>query len=139
MKINLHDQHSHTANMLLKQLKLKEITLKEFLMQCAYWGIKTIDDIYFRSLPSRPMEVVEYEQLSYSKRSRLTKEYYEDNPGVLKYYEDKDRVLRSNKDDLWRLRIYKKYIPESDVKNHEKLNNKITDFKVKMEGYHDVR
>ena len=129
----LQGKHAHTANMLLRQLKTKEISLEEFLMQCAYWEVKTMGDIYFRSLPSRPMAVVEYESLSYSKRSRLTKEYYEDNPGVMRYYEDKDRVLRSNRDDLLRLKQYKKYIPESDIKNHERLDKVINDFKMKME------
>ena len=134
MEINLQGQHSHTANMLLRQLRTKEITLSEFLMQCAYWGIKTLDDIYFRSLPSRPIEVVEYEQLSYSKRDRLTREYYKDNPGVLRYYEEKDRIIRINKTNFLNLKTYKKYIPESDVKNHEKLDKKILDFRMKMEG-----
>lgn len=135
MEINLQGKYAHTANMLLKQFRTKEITKEEFLQSCAYWGMKTLDDVYFKSLPTKPLEVVEYEQLSYYKRNRLTKEYYEDNPNVLKYYEDKDRILRSNKDNLWRLETYKKYIPESDVKNHEKLDERITDFKERMEGY----
>ena len=132
--LNLQGQYSHTANMLLKQLRTKEITLKEYLMQCAYWGVKTMDDIYFRSLPSRPMEVVEYEQLPYYKRNKLTQAYYEDNPGVTKYYEDKEMIVRSNKDSLWRLKTYKKFIPESDIKTHEKLDKAINDFRLKMEG-----
>ena len=138
MEINLPNsqgKYAHTANMLLRQFRTKEITKEEFLQSCAYWGMKTLDDVYFKSLPTKPLEVVEYENLSYYKRNRLTKEYYEDNPGVLKYYEDKDRILRNNKDNLWRLETYKKYIPESDVKNHEKLDERITDFKRMMEGY----
>ena len=84
-----------------------------------------MDDLYFRSLPSRPMEVVEYEQLSYYKRNKLTQAYYEDNPGVTKYYEDKEMIVRSNKDSLHWLKVYKKYIPESDVKSHKKLDEAI--------------
>lgn len=135
MEIKLHGKHAHTANMLLKQLKTKEITLEEYLMQCAYWGLKTLDDMYFKSLPSRPTVVVEYEQMPYSKKNRLTDEYYEDNPGVTRYYEEKDSVMRENKTSLWILQdVIKKHIPESDVKNHEKLDEKINDFKMKMEG-----
>ena len=130
---NSQGKHSHIANMLLKQLRLKEITLDEFLTSCAYWGMKTLDDVYFKSLPSRPMEVVEYEQLPYTKKNRLTEEYYEDNPGVLRYYEEKDKILRVNKDNLHWLKEWKKHIPESDVKNHEKLDKKILDFRMKME------
>ena len=135
MEIKLQGQYSHTANMLLRQLRTKEITLKEYLIQCAYWGVKTMDDLYFRSLPSRPMEVIEYEQLPYYKRNKLTQAYYEDNPGVMKYYEDKEMIVRNNKDSLHWLKIYKGYIPESDVKTHEKLDKKILDFKIKMEDY----
>jgi len=134
MDIKLQGKYAGTANMLLKQLRTKEITLDEFSTQCAYWGVKTMDDLYFKSLPSRPLEVVSYEQLSYSKRNKLTKEYYEDHPEVDRYYEDKDRVLRSNKESLRMLKMYKKYIPESDTVNHEKLDKAILDFELKMEG-----
>jgi hypothetical protein len=134
MEIILQGKYAHTANMLLKQLKTKEITLEEFSMQCAYWGLKTLDDIYFRSLPGRPISVVEYEQLSYTKRNRLTQEYYEDNPGVLMYYEERDRIMRMNKTDLIHIEEYKKDIPESDVKAHKRLDKRINDFKIKMEG-----
>ena len=130
----LQGKYSHIANMLLKQLKTKEITLKEFLTQCAYWGVKTLDDLYFRSLPTKPLEVVKYEKLSYSKRNKLPREYYEDYPEVLKYYEDRDRITRWNNTNLLKLKIYKKYIPESDIKSHEKLDKRILDFKMKMEG-----
>ena len=131
---NKNNKNAHLMSMLLKQLRLKEITLEEYLMKCAYWGIKTMGDLYFRSLPHRSMAVIEYEQLSYSKRSRLTQEYYEDNPEVLRYLEQRDRILRINKTNLWRLKQYKEHIPESDVKNHEKLDKAILNFKYKMEG-----
>ena len=134
MEIKLQGKYAGTANMLLRQLRTKELTLNEFLIQCAYWGVKTLGDIYFRSLPTRTVEVVEYEKLSYSKKSRLTQEYYEDNPGVMRYYEDKERITRGNKDSLWKLRTYKRLIPESDTVNHEKLDKVINDFRYKMEG-----
>jgi len=133
-EIKLQSKYAHTANQLLKQLRTKEITLKEYLMQCAYWAMRTLDDVYFKSLPSRPLEVISYEQLSPSKRNRLPQDYYRDHPEVPKYYKDKDRVLRSNKDNFYWLGEWKKHIPESDVKNHEKLDKKILDFKMKMEG-----
>ncbi len=135
MEIKLQGKYAHTANQLLKQLKTKEITLSEYLMQCAYWGLKTIDEVYFKSLPSKPTAVVEYEQLSYYKRNRLTQEYYNDNPGVLRYYEEKNKVTLINKTNLMHMEEYKKHIPESDVKNHERLDKKINDFKIKMEDY----
>lgn len=131
----LQGKYAHTANMLLKQLRTKEITLKEYLMQCAYWGRKTLDDVYFRSLPTKPLKVVEYEQLSNYKRQRLTQEFFVDNPRVMRYYDERDKVIRMNKTNLINLKTYKKYIPESNVKNHERLDKAINDFKMKMEDY----
>ena len=125
-------QHSHIANMMIKQLRSKEITLEEYLMKCAYWGMKTLDDMYFRSLPSRPLGVIEYEQISKYKRQKLTQEFYVDNPEIMRYYDERDKVVRINKTNLWNLRTYKKYIPESDTVSHEKLDEKILDFKIKM-------
>ncbi len=134
MEINLQGKYAHIANMMLKQLRTKEITLEEYLIQCAYWGLKTLDDIYFKSSPHKPLAVIEYEQLSYSKRDRLTKEYYKDNPGVMRYYEERDKVKRMNKVDLIHMEEYKEHIPESDIKAHEKLDKKINDFKMKIGG-----
>jgi hypothetical protein len=133
-EILLQAKFSHTANMMIKQLKSGEITLKEYLTQCAYWGVKTLDDIYFMSYPTRSLEVIEYEQLSYFQRQRLSGEYFADNPEVMRYYDRKEWVETQNRTDLINLKIYKKHIPESDIKSHEKLDKKILDFKMKMEG-----
>ena len=123
------------ANTIFKLLKNKKITLKEYLERCAYWGVKTLDDIYFRSLPSKSLEIIEYEQLPNYKRHQLTWEYYINNPGVMRYYEERDKIIRINKTNFWRLETYKLYIPESDIENHEKLDKKIMDFKIKMNSY----
>ena len=129
-------QNAKIANMMIKQLKNGEITLEEYLMKCAYWGVKTLDDIYFKSLPTKPLGIFEYEQLSNWKRQKLTQQFYVDNPGIMKYYEERDKIIRMNKTDLWILKvIIKKHIPESDLKTHEKLDKKILDFKMKMEDY----
>ena len=45
MEVTLQGKHAHISNMLLEQLRIKEITLKEFMTSCAYWGLKTLDDI----------------------------------------------------------------------------------------------
>ncbi|MBA7589072.1 hypothetical protein ES708_31147 [subsurface metagenome] len=124
----------HLGNMMLKQLTRGEITLEEYIMKCAYWGMKTLDDLYYKSLPSKPLSVFEYEQLPYSKRKKLTQEYFTDHPGILKYYEEKNRVIRENQESLLRLKRLKKDIPEGDLKSHEKIDTAIMDFKRKMAG-----
>ena len=128
-------QHAHLARMMIKQLKRGEITLEEYLIQCAYWGVKTLGDIYFKSLPSKPLEIIEYEQIPYYKRQKLSWGFFVDHPGIMKYYQERDKIIRENNDYLLRLKNYKEYIPASDIKSHEKLDKAIMDFKVKMGGY----
>jgi len=127
-------QSAHTLNMLIKQLKLREITLEEYLMKCAYWGMKTLDDIYFMSLPSRSLEVIEYEQLSWSKKNRLTQDFYTDHPAITKYYDQKKWIEIMNETSLYKLEAFKKYLPESDIESHKKLDERILDFRMKMRG-----
>jgi len=131
-KVLPQTQNAKMAKMIIKQLKSGEITLEEYLMKCAYWGVKTLDNIYYKSLPTKPLEVFEYEQLSNWKRQKLTQQFYVDNPGVMKYYKERRKVKRINKTNLLNMGIYKKYIPESDTKSHEKLDKRILDFKRMM-------
>lgn len=131
------DQHAHLARMMLKQLNKGEISLEEYLIQCAYWGVKTLGDIYFKHLPTRPLEIIEYEQISYHKRQKLSYGFFVDHPGIMRYYAERDRIILENSNNLWRLKTYKKYIPTSDIKSHEKLDKAIMDFKIKMGGYEE--
>ena len=128
---------AHTSIMLLKQLELKEISLEEYLLKCAYWGMKTLDDIYFMSLPTKPLEVIEFEQLSYYKRQRLTQEFFADHSGITRYYDQKKWIEIMNETSVYKLKSIKKYLPESDIENHKKLDERINDFKMKMEGYEE--
>jgi len=127
-------KNAHLGNVMLKKLTRGEVTLEEYLIKCAYWGMKTLDDMYYKSLPSKPLCVFEYEQLPYSKRKKLTQEYFTDHPGISRYYEEKNKVIRENKESLLRLKCLKKDIPESDLKSHEKIDKAIMDFKIKMGG-----
>jgi len=128
-------QYSTTLNQMLKQLKHREITLDEYLIKCAYWGMRALDDIYFMSLPSKTSEVREYEDLSYYKREKLTQEFYSDNPGIMWYYDKVNYVKVQNKTSFFKLESIKKNLPKTDIKNHEKLDMRILEFKEKMEGY----
>lgn len=128
-------QHVQTARAMLDLLKKKRITLNEYLERCAYWGMKNLDDIYFKHLPTKPLKVIEFEQIPYSSRQKLGWGFFNDHPGIMEYYEERRRVILENSTSLWRLKTYKKYIPESDIEIHEKLDKRITDFKIKMEGY----
>jgi len=135
MEINVSGQYSITLNQILKQLRYKEITLDEYLMKCAYWGMKSLDDIYFMSLPSRSSSVRDYESLPRYKRDKLTDDFYNDNPEITQYYNRVNWVNLQNSTSLFKLESIKKYMPESDTVNHRKLDMKINDFKMKMEGF----
>lgn len=134
-KVLPQTQYSHIANTMIKQLRDGKITLKEYFIKCAYWGMKTLEDIYFRSLPTKPLKVIEFEQIPYSSRQKLGWGFFNDHPGIMGYYEERKRVETENSTDLYNLKMYKKYIPESDIESHKKLDKRIMDFKMKMEGY----
>lgn len=127
-------QHARIAKMMIKQLREGEITLKEYLIKCAYWGMKTLDDIYFMSLPTKPLKVIEFEKIPYSNRQKLGWKFFSDYPGIMEYYEKREWVETQNKTSLINLKEIKKYLPESEIDGHKKLDEKITDFKMKMEG-----
>ena len=133
----LKEECAVVANTMLKLLNTGKITLKEYLERCAYWAIENLDDIYFKSLPSKPIKVFEYEQLSNYKRQKLTQEFFVDNPGIFRYYEEREKIILENFTSLLRLRTYKKHIPENDIESHEKLDKKIMDFRIKVGGYED--
>lgn len=127
-------QHARIANMMSRQLREGEITLKEYFIKCAYWGMKTLDDVYFMSLPTKPPKVIEFEQIPYSNRQKLGWEFFSDYPGIMEYYEKREWVETRNKTRLINLKEIKKYLPESEIDGHKKLDEKITDFKMKTEG-----
>jgi len=53
---------SERSKTLLKQLKEKEITLEEFLKECAYWAVaEGFDELKPKMFPTRPPRVVELE------------------------------------------------------------------------------
>ena len=135
MEINVSGKYSTTLNQILKQLRYKEITLDEYLMKCAYWGMKSLDDIYFMSLPSRSSSVRDYESLPRYKRDKLTDDFYNDNPEITQYFDRVNWINLQNKTSLFKLESIKKHIPESDVASHRKLDMKINDFMMKMDGF----
>jgi len=127
-------QHIQTIRTMFDLLRKGRITLNEYLERCAYWGMKTLDDIYFRSLPTKPLKVIEFEQIPYSNRQKLGWGFFTDHLGIMEYYEEREKVILENSTSLWKLKTYKKYIPESDLENHKMLDKKIMDFKMKIEG-----
>lgn len=128
-------QYIQTASAMLDLLTKKRITLNEYLERCAYWGMKTLDDIYFKSLPTKSLKVIEFEQIPYSSRKKLGWGFFNDHPGIMEYYEERRRIILENSTNLWRLKTYKKYMPKSDIENHRMLDKKIMDLKIKIEGY----
>lgn len=128
-------RHIQTARAMFELLTKEKITLNEYLRRCASWGVKTLDDLYFKHLPTKPLEVIEFEQIPRSNRLKFGWGFFSDHLGIIKYYEERRRVILENSTSLWRMRQYKKHTPESRTESHKKLDDKITDFKMKMDIY----
>ena len=83
---------------LLRQLRSHEITLDEFLSECAEWAVETLGDIHFIPLPKKPQSVIGYENIPEELVKSFNSEYYKDHPEVLPYYEEVKRVKTINQD-----------------------------------------
>jgi hypothetical protein len=116
---------------LLSSLQNREMTLDEFMVECAYWALKDgFDDLRPRPLPTKTGKVLEIEGFDMDTKAKFDyAKCYEKFPEVKKYYADRMTIINKNKSDLEWLEKIKGYIPEGDVSAREKIEQRILKFK----------
>jgi hypothetical protein len=116
---------------LLNRLSSKELSIDDFLRECAYWSIKDgFDGLRPRQLPQMPAKALEFENMPLSQRLKIDcLKFYAEFPQVKEYYEQRLFILHHNQGSLDWLRDMKKYIPESDTETQMKIDNRICDFR----------
>ena len=112
---------------LLRQLANKEITMDEFNKECAYWLISCAKEIQPRMLPTRPRELIEYDNLDIKERSKIGVEFWK-QPRIKEYLDEIQMVKAYNKGLLDKLREFKEYIPEEDFVTRKKYDEVIALF-----------
>lgn len=135
--MEMHDtdvRFPQTALSLLNRFKKRELTFQEFMAECAYWALKD----GFSSLkpfhyPAKPQKVIELQLIPKEKRSRLTSQYYHDNPEIMQYIDVVFVLRHKNKANFEWLQKIKQYIPEGDLESHNKIDARILEFQAAMD------
>ena len=122
---------SAKSKALLKQLHDKELTLNDFLMECAYWALRDgFNDLRPRPLPTRPDKVVEIERMGRDEMAKIDFiKLNEKFPEVKKYYADRSMVINENGARLGWLKEMLEYIPEQDLTAREQIEQRILRFR----------
>lgn len=120
---------SKTCKALLARLRSRELTLPEFLTECAFWAVKDgFDGLYPLQYPSKPADVKEYEQMSLERRIALNSQFYQDHPSINAYYDQYQMVKNRNAGTLeWLIRVLD-YLPKEDIITRSKVEARIKDF-----------
>jgi len=117
-------------NVLLNKLRLEEITLKQFMVECAFWAIKDgFDELRLKPYPTCPPRAQEIENMPIEQREKLDfAKLCSQFPQVKYYYEQKLIIANHNKGVLDWLRDIKFHIPTEDTLLQDKLDNRIAEF-----------
>ncbi len=126
--------YSETAKNLLAKLRAKELTLTDFLKECAYWALKDgFDEIRPLSLPASPTTQAfsEYDNLPPERQNKVDPDFFRKNYEIIEYYQQVRFVQNRNKACLEWLKEISAYIPQEDVITLKKISDKI----LELEGW----
>ena len=123
---------SGTAKSLVDKLKAKDITLADFLRECAYWALKDgFDEIRPLPLPTPPNTQAfnEFEALTPDRQQKVEQKYFYNNLEILKHYQQALFIKHHNRYNLQWLKELRDYIPQDDTPSLAKIEQKILEFK----------
>ncbi|MFZ2602522.1 MAG: hypothetical protein WAX79_00775 [Candidatus Omnitrophota bacterium] len=119
-----------TAKNLLARLRIKNLTLEQFLAECAYWVLKDgSDELRPKPYPTMPKIAADYASMPQEKKDKLGLEYFSDNPAINAYYSQYFMIYYKNKYTMDWLNDILSYIPDEDIISKEIIKNRIADFK----------
>ena len=137
MEIIIDPRLPETGKRLLECLKKQEITLQEFLTECAYWSLKDgFQELTPKQYPShKPEKVIELEQKTIEQRNAMNwHRLFIDYPQVEQYYKAYWFVKHINFANLSWLQEILSYIPEDDTLSRKRIENRILDFNMIEDG-----
>lgn len=118
------------SKMLLQQLHEKKLTLKEFLMECAYWALSEgFDELKPKMSPSKPLRVGELEHKYENEKDVDWAKILADNPEVRGYYDLAKETEAWNLGTLAWLWQMSHFIPKEDYPSQDKIQARIRLFK----------
>ena len=114
---------------LLARLRSRQISMPEFLTECAFWAAKDgLNDLRSLPFPTKPQDVKEYEQMVLERRMALNASFYQDHPAINAYYDQYRMVKNHNASTLeWLCRVLE-YLPKEDYITRQKVEARISEF-----------
>src|SRR3990167_356330 len=118
-------------NILLTRLASKELTMEQFLYECALWGMETECwiDIEVRQYPLPPKEWQEYLDLPLYKRFKTPENFFHQLP-IKEYLYMKSKIYAENWADYFWIKEYKTILPDNaeHLQYHTRLDEKLIEF-----------
>jgi len=132
METNFGNIHlSGTSKALLNKLQTKQITLDEFLRDCAFWAIKDgFDELEVLQEPTPPNTQAfrEYDNLPLDRKQKVDTSFFVKNEEINKYYQQVNWVRQRNSGRLVWLKEIIKYLPQDDIILRQKVESRIFEF-----------
>ena len=116
--------NSSRKNKLYAQLQSKEITIEQFMLQCAYWALENIEEYSPLQEPMMPQKMMQYNNMSDEGKRKLGVDFWRDEE-VYTYTTGLLQVQNTNRANLWWLKQWLQYIPEDDIVARDKIVAKI--------------
>ncbi len=132
---------SGTAKVLLEKVRYKQLTMDEFLRECAYWVIKDgFDELRVKPFPSLPNTEAfkDYHTLTHMRRTKVDPVTFLRNPEILDYFDQVRLVRNMNRTCFEWLKDIRDRIPEDDVVCLEKVNSRIQEFQDCIDQENDL-
>ena len=113
---------------LFHKLQRGEIDQAGFNKELAYWTLHEVfDTAEYIDLPSPISILQEYYDLSYEKRRKVKREFF-DQPEVRAYLEKRDKIRAENNSTIQSLEELLKLLPKEDEANIERVSEKYKKF-----------
>ncbi len=117
---------------LIFDLQNKKITMQEFDYQCALWALESLDDYRVHPLPTRPFELDEYYRKKSQNPSYKISEGFWQQFHIREYLDNINTIRNLNSANLFWLKRFLSYIPDSDLLSKTKFQEKINGFEIEV-------
>lgn len=127
----ISEQHREIGKQLLYRLQNKEITMAEFEKEVAYLTLDCgFGELHYKPLPSRPTDLLEYDQLSFKEKRAMSDKFWE-QPHIKSYVKAKSMISAENCGTKWWLEeLYNRFTKIGDTINAKKCQEKLYQFSV---------
>ena len=106
---------------LRQKLSHKEITMEDFMLECYYWLLSTIDELRHRPLPTMPEILRDYYNKKADDRAYTVAPGFWRIASVEAYLNQASAINAQNRGNKWWLMEMERHIPEADIKAHYKI------------------